>query len=124
MFEQDYIMRQIKEMIRAVLKLLFNIDTESAMTQWAEKSEAHASIGPLLKLVDEGKINEAENALYDITEDCREGSLKTALLFYAHLNEKSDSFLEAHNFSRDEVKQGLKDILSRFGLGSISDLFL
>lgn len=26
MFEQDYVMRLIKEMIRAVLKLLFNID--------------------------------------------------------------------------------------------------
>jgi len=52
-----------------------------------------------------------------------ESSLKTALLFYAHLNEKSDSFLETHNFSRNEVKQGLKDILSKFGLGSISDLF-
>jgi len=77
-----------------------------------------------LKLVDDGNIDEAENTVYDIIEDCSESSLKTALLFYAHLNEKSDSFLEAHNFSRDEVKQGLKDILSRFGLGSISDFFL
>lgn len=124
MFEQDYIMRQIKEMIRAVLKLLFNIDTESALTQWAEKSEERASIGSLLELVDEGKIDEAENTIYDITEDLSESSLKTALLFYFHLNEKPDSFLEANNFSRDEIKQDLKEILSRYGLSTFSDLFL
>lgn len=123
MFEQDYIMRQIKEMIRAVLKLLFNIDTESTLTQWVEKSEESEPISSLLKLVDDGNIDEAENTVYDIIADCSESSLKTALLFYAHLNKKSDSFLEAHNFSRDEVKQGLTDILSKFGLGSISDLF-
>lgn len=124
MFEQDYIMRQIKEIIRTALKLLFNIDTESSLTQWAEKSEKNELFVSLLELVDEGKIDEAENAIYDIIEDCSESSLKTALLFYAHLNEKPDSFLEAHNFSRDEIKEGLKDILSRFGLSSVSDLFL
>ncbi len=31
MFEQDYIMRLIKEMVRALLKLLFNIDTGKLM---------------------------------------------------------------------------------------------
>ena len=29
MFEQDYIMRLINEMVRAILKMIFNIDTES-----------------------------------------------------------------------------------------------
>jgi len=28
-FEQDYVMRLIKEMVRAILKLLFNINTET-----------------------------------------------------------------------------------------------
>lgn len=29
MLEEDYIMRLIKEMIRAIIKALFNVDTES-----------------------------------------------------------------------------------------------
>ena len=33
MFEQDYVMRYIKEMVRAILKLLFNIDTESPSSE-------------------------------------------------------------------------------------------
>lgn len=29
MLEEDYIMRLIKEMIRAIIKVVFNVDTES-----------------------------------------------------------------------------------------------
>ena len=29
-----------------------------------------------------------------------------ALIFYSHLNEKSNDFLEAHDFSREEIKAG------------------
>ena len=39
MFEQDYVMRLIKEMVRAILKLLFNIDTESPTVDLLENKE-------------------------------------------------------------------------------------
>ena len=39
MFEQDYIMRLIKEMVRTILKLLFNIDTESPTAELLEGKE-------------------------------------------------------------------------------------
>lgn len=39
MFEQDYVMRLIKEMVRAILKLLFNIDTESPTIELLENKE-------------------------------------------------------------------------------------
>jgi hypothetical protein len=41
-FEQDYVMRLIKEMVRAILKLLFNIDTDSPTTELLEDSEEKA----------------------------------------------------------------------------------
>ena len=39
MYEQDYIMRLIKEMVRAILKLLFNIDTESPSSELLKDAE-------------------------------------------------------------------------------------
>ncbi len=39
MFEQDYIMRLIREMIRALIKLLFNIDTPSPTADMFEDIE-------------------------------------------------------------------------------------
>ena len=124
MYEQDYIIRLIRKMIRAVLELIFRIDTESPTEEMLEDSEVKAALDGLLDMVDEGKINEAENVVYEITEDGGYKNLETALLFYSYLNEKPDEFLEENNFSRDEVKEGLMEIISRYGLGSMADTFL
>jgi hypothetical protein len=123
-FEQDYIMRLIKEMVRAILKLLFHIDTDSPTTELLEDSEEKATLNTLLDMVDEGKINEAENAIYELTENLNQNSLEMALLFYSYLNDKSDEYLEANHFSRDEVKEGLETIISRYGLNGIATTFL
>ena len=40
------------------------------------------------------------------------------------LNDKSDEFLEAHNYSRDEIKAGLKDITVRYGVDGFAEMFL
>ena len=84
MFEQDYIMRLIKEMVRAVLKLLFHIDTESPTVELLEDKEEKETLKNLLDMIDDGKINEAENRLYDSTSDTDMNSLETALLFYSY----------------------------------------
>ncbi|MCM1100238.1 MAG: DUF6483 family protein [Clostridium sp.] len=124
MFEQDYVMRLIKEMIRAILKLLFNINTQSPSAELLQESEQKETLHKLLAMIDEGRINEAENLIYEITEETDIGNLKTALLFYSYLNDKDDDFLEDNNFSRDEIKQGLTDVISKYGLSNMAEMFL
>ena len=124
MFEQDYVMRLIKEMVRAILKLLFNIDTESPTVDLLENREEKEALENLLDMVDAGKINEAENKLFDLIDDVIVNDLKIALLFYSYLNDKTDDFLETNDFSRDEIKSGLENVADRFGLNSIAKMFL
>ncbi len=124
MFEQDYIMRVIKEMIRAILKLLFSIDTDSPTMELLSEKEQVETTEKLLEMVDGGKINEAENRLYDFISDSDMGSLEIALLFYSYLNDKTDAFLEENAFSREEVKSGMKNLVDMFGLSSIAGMFL
>ncbi len=124
MFEQDYVMRLIKEMIRAVLKLLFNIDTKSPTVELLESEEEKESLKDLLDMADNGNINEAENRLYDLISNGDIDSLKIALLFYSYLNDKSDEFLETSEFSREEIKLGIKNLADKFGLKSITKIFL
>ena len=124
MFEQDYIMRVIREMVRALLKLLFHIDTEAPTEELCERLEEKDTLNVLLELVDSGNINEAENKLYDLVYNGNTEALEAALLFYSYLNEKTDFFLAEHDFSRKEIKEGLGDIVSRYGLGSLADVFL
>ena len=124
MFEQDYVMRLIKEMVRAILKLLFNIDTESPTAELLENKEEKETLENLLDMVDAGKINEAENKLYDLISATDINSLEVALLFYSYLNDKADDFLEENDFSRDEIKLGIENVADRFGLSSIAQMFL
>lgn len=124
MFEQDYVMRLIKEMVRAILKLLFNIDTDSPSAELLEDAKEQQTLDELLDMVYNGFINEAENKIYEITEEGKKTDLEMALLFYSYLNDKSDEFLEAHNYSRDEIKAGLKDITVRYGVAGFAEMFL
>lgn len=124
MFEQDYIMRLIKEIVRMIVKILFNIDTEKPTEELLNEAEKRKELDKLLALVENGNINEAENILYEMSSDRSMEDLKLALIFYSYLNDKSDDFLEKNNFSREEIEDGLKDIISIYGLGNLTDMFL
>lgn len=124
MFEQDYVMRLIKEMVRAVLKMLFHIDTDSPTDELLRESEEKETLKTLLDLVEQGKINQAENSLYEFTSQGSMSGLKIALLFYSYLNDKTDDFLGQNDFSREEIKEGLNDMISQYGVDGITDMFM
>lgn len=124
MFEQDYIMRYIKEMIRVLLKLVFHIDTDAPVIDLLEDKKDKQTLELLLNLVNEGMIDNAENKIYEIIGDGNKQNLKVAILFYSYLNDKSDKFLEEHNFSRDEIKLGLQDVTERYGVGDLTEIFM
>ena len=122
MFEQDYIMRMIKEMVRLFLKLLFNINTDSPSAELLENEQKQGILNNLTNMIDKGNINKAENELYSIIENGEKDDLEMVILFYSYLNDKDDDFLSEHDFSREEVKNGLKTVLSKYGFESLSDL--
>lgn len=124
MFEQDYIIRLIKEMIRAILKLLFNIDAENPIENLLEDKERQNTLDKLLDMVDSGDINGAENQIYDMISDRNMANLEIALLFYSYLNDKDDEFLQKHDFCRDEIKSGVKELVCQYGLTRMAEFFL
>lgn len=124
MYEQDYIIRLIREMIRAILKLLFDIDTDIPFEDLLEERESRSTLEQLLDMVDAGGINEAENRIYEMTSDGNMANLEAALLFYSYLNDKDDEFLQKHDFCRDEIKSGVTELVSRYGLTGMAEIFL
>lgn len=121
MFEQDYVMRMIRELIRGLMKICFGIDTDSPALELIKNEEKRQTTEELLKLTDDGRINEAENRLFYAVEEGNGEDLKMALVFYTHLNGKTDVFLEEHDFSRAEIREGLKDISGKTGLFGLTD---
>ena len=122
MFEQDFIMRTIHEMVRAVLHLVFHVSMDNPFMETAE--EAKNNLLHLNELTKDGHIVEAENALDDLADGENMQNLKVALLFYSHLNEQTDEFLEENDFSREEVKDGLKRMMNRYGFDEMAETLL
>ena len=88
-----------------------------------EDTDARQILTNLTDLADNGKIDEAENQLYEMTCDGDRQNLEIGLLFYYHLNGKDDEFLEASNFSREEIMMGIQDLAERYNLSGIAEAF-
>ena len=89
----------------------------------------------LLQRIDRGEINEAENELLAYMEGKRSVEkaalqdigtvdntiLDMALSVYGYMNEKEDIFLEQNNYCRQEIEEGIRGLLMRFGVSITAD---
>ena len=123
MLQDDFILRQIREMVHAVMKMLFQVSASELTPEVIEDSTARTTLENLIVLTDEGKIDEAENQLYEMTCDGDRQNLEIGLLFYYNLNGKDDDLLEVHNFSREEIMTGIQDLADRYQLSGIAEAF-
>ena len=55
MLQDDYILRQIREMVRAVLKMLFQVDTQELTPEIIENESERAELERLIALTEEGE---------------------------------------------------------------------
>lgn len=123
MFEEDYIMRQIHQILKVLVKVLFNVDSETISSSMIQDRETRETADYLLRKIDSGNINQAENELSELTENRTMNNLLAGIVFYSYLNEKDDNYLENNDFSRDEVEDGMKQLLSEYGLNDMIDIF-
>ena len=115
-YENDYILRLIKTMVRALASLIFGKQVKFFEIEQELKENVSDSLyGRLIHMADQGQINEAENLLYDELEAGTDNSLETALAFYDYLNNYSDRFLEEHDYSREEIMDGIRALAVRQG---------
>lgn len=122
MLKNDYIMRKIEEWISMILEFVFKIDKNSSPEKLLKLEASKEILKDLKSKIDAGNINEAEDALFNLIKFKTQDSLLIGLLFYSHLNEKSSKFLNEHDFDREEIKTGIKDLLNEFNMNSLSDL--
>ncbi|HCC00968.1 MAG TPA: hypothetical protein DEP42_07135 [Ruminococcaceae bacterium] len=117
MFEDDYLMRQIEDITEALGKVLF--EKQSGATELFDEqgnlSESSFLTYRLNRLIAEGKINEAENILFDaIEEGAKPAYLQVAMNFYGTLSKMKEEKLQTFGFSHAEIRDGLKEIKTIF----------
>lgn len=123
--EQDYVMRMIKDMAKLIAKMVlgktsinYELPEENKFTKTDFLYEK------LMRLADEGKINEAENLLSEELDYTDINQYELAMSFYLYINEFDNDFLESNDYSREEIKDGIKAVSERFGLSTLVDQLL
>ncbi len=122
MFEQDYIKRQIKECVAAVMKILFNKEYDTPASVQFQSREKQTLSDKIRNDIDSGNITDAITYMYQNTSDKTFDDLIIGMVIYTHLCDKGTDFLNSRSFSITDVKQSAKDFFSRFEIADISDL--
>ncbi|WP_026509787.1 DUF6483 family protein [Butyrivibrio sp. LC3010] len=121
--EKDYIMRIIKEMVRVLFSLMLGkkyVAVEMERDNGYEVSGR--KLAELLEMIDCGEINKAENLLLESLDYSDKNSIAAAAMFYQYLSEKGEEFLIEHDFSREEVLDGISRLIRQAGYADVIDI--
>lgn len=113
-YENDWLMRQIDIIVEVLARLIFHKDI--VMYEYeskTSKTDTDQLYEKMEELCAQGKICEAEDLLFENANPGSNKYLELAIDFYRRLEKMSDEELEKHNFSRQEIYDGLKEIVSR-----------
>ena len=118
MFKEDYIERHMQLIAISLAKTIFNkeqiVHELTDPYRNADTNELHKR---LMDLLADGKINEAENLLFEaieINSTFDYDYVRIALDFYLKLDQYNDNYLELCQFSRKEIETGWNEITKLF----------
>lgn len=121
--EKDYIMRIIKEMVRVLFSLMLGKKYVAVEMEKENRFEVSGKkLEDYLRMIERGEINEAENQLLENIDYSDKDNVATAALFYQYLSEKTDCFLTEHDFSKEEVLDGMNRLVQKAGYGDVLNI--
>lgn len=115
--KDDYIMRMIRDMAKLLARLILGKEDINYVLPEDEEFTAIDNLyRKLINMADAGQINEAENILLEELEDQSAEYFEMAASFYLHLNEFDDEFLDGHQYSREEINEGMEHLGKEYGV--------
>lgn len=124
----DAIIRSMNDMITAMMRVYFNIDTdiENDKNELLEKQKENVrnAVGELVGEINEGRISKAFDRLDEIAADRSMDALLIGLAFHYYLAGQSEEQLEDMGLSTEDIRESIKDLLCDYGLDEWADMFL
>lgn len=113
----DWLLKQINVVSEFLQKLFTDMETSRKLNENEEYQKDSFEFERLLEnLIEEDRINDAENILFENLETNNLMYATIATRFYDKLKGLSDEKLQKSNYSREEILQGLNDMCDMFGL--------
>lgn len=116
-YQKDWFLRQIETLIAKIAQAVFNKDTvKYEIEDVTNVSETDILYARLMQLLGELNICYAEDLLFENIEPDNKKYLLLALDFYSAVNSFTDEELREANFTRQEIDDGLYEILNVFNI--------
>lgn len=113
----DWLLKQINVVSEFLQKLFTDMETNRKLNENEQYQKDSFEFERLLEnLIEEDRINDAENILFEKLETNNLMYATIATRFYDKLKGLSDEKLQKSNYRRDEILQGLNDMCDMFGL--------
>ncbi|EGS31852.1 hypothetical protein HMPREF9489_0801 [Finegoldia magna SY403409CC001050417] len=113
----DWLLKQINVVSEFLQKLFTDMETSRKLNENEQYQKDSFEFERLLEnLIEEDRINDAENILFEKLDTNNLMYATIATRFYDKLKGLSDEKLQKSNYSRDEILQGLNDMCDMFGL--------
>ena len=121
MFEQDYIMRQIKEMTAIIAKIMFGVNDRKSfyMLQEVERQKVHA----LVTQVKNGEPKEAVLDLDRLTDNNTKENMMIGLEFYAQLSDLDEEYFINSGYSFGNMRDDFENFAKKFGMEQMTELY-
>ena len=121
MFEQDYIMRQIKEMTAIMAKIMFGVNDRKSfyMLQEIERQKVHA----LVTQVKNGEPKEAVLELDRLTDNNTKENMMIGLEFYAQLSDMDEEYFINSGYSFGNMRDDFEHFAKKFGMEQMTELY-
>ena len=121
MFEQDYIMRQIKEITAVIAKVMFNAKVEQSfyMLQEAERQKTYT----LIEKLRNGEIKEAVDEMDRLSDNNTKENLMIGLAFYDELSDTDDFTLTESGYSWLQAREAFERFAEKYGMQQMTNLY-
>lgn len=117
MLENDWEEKQIDVDAKLLAKIIFNKETPNYLPLEHERDKnVNALYAELKTLWQQNRLNEAEDLLYEKMDTRNYRYLEMGIDFYMKLNQKTDAELDAADFERSEIADGMKELVHRFNI--------
>lgn len=116
MFEQDYIMRQIRQIIEVAMKMFFNVDTVRPETMIIQDHNKQDKSNELILKIDDNNIREAIADFKSITNGKTKDDLLIGFNLFTKLCALDEDILEANNITYSEIQNEMKIFFAQYGI--------
>jgi GNAT superfamily N-acetyltransferase len=124
MFEEDYIMRLIKDFTRMIAKVVFHADTESPLTEFLKDERTRENAKGIATSIDGGDIRSALDSLNALSGENTLDNLKLGLAVFSELSDIDEDVLERSGCTSADIAATFRRFVTAFGLEGMAGLYV